>query len=269
LRSSDNRGADLRGAETEVVVAIRDLEIERGSAGSHAFTCDDGRTYFVKFNDGTRTVVNEFVGYSLAGFLGLPVPESRLVTVSQELIDASQTLGGRGIVAGVHHGTVWLEGFSDFRGVLVREMVLKNAEVLPGLIVLDNLVLNIDRNNPGNNLLQKTETGLEFRSVDFSEILSGRNWTVKTLSASKNVSYLMPVFTVLALSVKGLTSFSPWLEMVEGLTSEKVHQILDEVPATWRVTEEERSVVYDFILGRKMLVRGILTAYKARFLNWR
>jgi len=269
LRNSCNRGADLRGAETEVVVAVKDLSIERGSAGSHAFACDDGRTYFVKFNDGTRTVVNEHIGYSLAGFLGLPVPESRLVTVPKELIDASQALRGRGIATGVHHGTVWLEGFSDFRGVLVREMTMKNAEVLPGLIVLDNLLLNIDRNNPGNNLIHKTETGLEFRSVDFSEILSGRNWTVETLGASKNVSYLMPVFTVLALSVKELSSFSPWLEMVEGLSSEKVGQILTEVPSSWRITEEEKSAVSDFILTRKTMVRGILATHKARFLNWR
>lgn len=70
-----------------VVTAVKDLKIKKGSTKPHAFECDDGRTYLVKFKDGTRTVINEHIGYSLARFLELPVPESRQVVVSRELID--------------------------------------------------------------------------------------------------------------------------------------------------------------------------------------
>lgn len=252
-----------------MVTAVRDLGIERGSAGSCALQCDDGRAYFVKFNDGTRTVVNEHIGYALAEFLSLPVPESRLVNVPQEIINGSEGLTRRRIPAGIHHGTLWMDGCTDFKGVAMRELVLRNAPVLPGLVVLDNLLLNMDRNNPGNNLLQATDSGLEYRTVDFSEILSGRSWTVETLNIARSTSYLMPVFTVIALAVKGLSSFSPWLEKTEVIPSELLARILSEVPSSWGVTDEEKVAISDFVLVRKKLVRGVLIANKARFLNWK
>ncbi len=251
------------------VTAVRDLRIRKGSAGSHAFECDDGQTYFVKFMDGTRTVVNEHVGYSLAGFLGLPVPESRYVTVSQNLIDASNDLKKRGVVGGEHHGTRWMEGCVDFKGLVVRELVIANASSLPGLIVLDNLLLNMDRNNPGNNLLQTMPSGKrEFRTVDFSETLSGRNWSIETLEVAKMTSHLMPVFPVIALAVNGMSSFSPWLEKTESLSAERVDGILSGVPDSWGVGASEKAAISDFILTRKTMIRGILNGGRARFLNW-
>jgi hypothetical protein len=252
------------------VTAVRDLRITKGSAGAHAFECDDGQVYFVKFKDGTRTVVNEHLGFSLARFLELPVPESCHVMVPQNLIDASAELGARGITAGEHHGTRLMEPCVDFRGLVVRNLVLANADTLPGLVVLDNLVLNMDRNNPGNNLLQTMPSGsLEFRTVDFNEILSGRNWTVETMEIAKRTSYLMPVFPTIALPVKGLPSFSPWLEKTESISSEDVDQMLSGIPAPWDLGEAGRTAILDFLLTRKDMVRAILMANKSRFLNWR
>ncbi len=253
-----------------IVTAVRDLRITRGSAGSHAFECDDGQVYFVKFKDKTRTVVNEHVGYSLARFLELPVPEGRHVTVPQNLIDASDDLRSRGIAGGEHHGTRWMEGCVDFKGLVVRDLVLANAGTLPGLIVLDNLVVNMDRNNPGNNLLQVMPSGsLEFRTVDFSEILSGRNWDIETLRLAKTTSYMVPVFPTVALPVRGLSSFSPWLEKTETVSQATVDRIMSEVPDSWEVGEAESAAICDFLLTRKDMVRGILVANKSRFLNWR
>lgn len=253
-----------------IVTAVRDLSIKKGSAGSHAFECDDGLVYFVKFKDSTRTVVNEHVGYYLAGLLELPVPESRHVMVPQNLIDASDDLRAREIMAGEHHGTRWMEGCVDFKGLVVRNLALANAGTLPGLIVLDNLVVNMDRNNPGNNLLQTMPSGsLEFRTIDFSEILSGRNWTVETMTLARKTSYLVPVFPTIALPVRGLASFSPWLEKTESISAAMVDRMMSEVPGSWDVQEAERAAISEFLLTRKDMVRGILTANKARFLNWR
>jgi hypothetical protein len=251
------------------VVAVKDLGISRGSVGSHAFECSDGRTYFVKFKDATRTVVNEYVGYSLARSFALPVPENGKVIVPQQLIDGSAELSKRGVVGGLHHGTVWMEGCEDFRGKAIHELSLSNAATLPGLIVLDNLLVNMDRNNPGNNLVQTTAKGLEYKTVDFSEILSGRNWTVETVEATKNARYLVPVFPVIALSVKSLSSFSPWLEQVEGVSEVELVQILSGIPEDWQMTDVEREAILDFIITRKAMVREILLSNRARFLNWR
>jgi hypothetical protein len=122
-----------------VITAVKDLKIKKGSTKPHAFECDDGRTYLVKFKDGTRTVINEHIGYSLARFLELPVPESRQVVVSRELIDSSEGLRKREIAAGIHHGSLLLDGCVDFGRITAQSLPLTNADCLPGLIVLDNL----------------------------------------------------------------------------------------------------------------------------------
>ncbi len=257
------------GNPKTTVIAVRDLRISRGSAGSHAFECDDGRTYFVKFKDATRTVVNEYIGYSLASSLDLPVPEHDKVMVPQKLIDESEDLRKMEIVGGAHHGTVWMDGCADFRGRVVRELNLVNAAFLPGLIVLDNLLVNMDRDNPGNNLIQTTAKGLEYKTVDFSEILSGRCWNLETMAVVKNYRHLVPVFAVVALPVKGLSSFSPWLEQVEALSEEEVTHIMSGIPDSWQVTDAEKKAILEFLLERKAFVRDILLANRSRFLNWK
>jgi hypothetical protein len=251
------------------VTAVRDLKMTKGSAGSHAFECDDGQRYFVKFKDATRTVTNEYIGYSLASWLDLPVPENGKVMVPQKLIDDSEDLHRRAIVGGVHHGTVWMDGCVDFKDRVVRELDLTNSACLPGLVVLDNLVVNMDRNNPGNNLIQTTPRGLEYKTVDFSEILSGRSWTVETMAVAKTYRHLVPVFTVLALPVTGILSFSPWLERVEALSDAEVANMLSGIPDSWQVTDVEKKAIADFLLGRKVLVREILLLNRSRFLHWR
>jgi hypothetical protein len=252
-----------------IVTAVRDLNLKKGATRPHTFECDDGRTYCVKFKDRTRAVINEHIGYALARFLELPIPESRHVRVPQELIDASDDLRNRGTAAGVHHGSLWLDGCIEFSMTAVNPS-LANADLLPGLVVLDNLILNWDRNNFGNNLLQTTaDGGPEYKTVDFDEILAGPRWTLDTMDVVKTTSNLMSLFPVLALSVKGPDSFSPWLEKVEAISPEVVGQILSEVPSSWEIGQGEKAAISDFILTRKSRVRGILVANKTRFANWR
>ena len=79
-----------------------------------------------------------------------------------------------------------LDGCVDFGRMTAQSLPLTNADCLPGLIVLDNLVLNRDRNNSGNNLLQTTASGgLEYKTVDFNEILAGPRWTVEAMNLVK------------------------------------------------------------------------------------
>jgi hypothetical protein len=253
-----------------IVTAVRDLRKRRGATMPHTFECDDGRTYLVKFKDRTRTVINEHVGYSLARYLELPVPESRHVMVPRELIEASDDLRVRGISPGLHYGSLWLDGSIEFTKMIGRSVPLTNAASLSGLIVLDNLVLNWDRNNSSNHLLQATATGeFEYMAVDFNEILAGPRWTIETMNQVKMTSQLVSIFPFINVRVTGLASFSPWLEKAEAISTERVSRILSDVPSSWDIGKEEKAAISDFILTRTSLVRGILLANKARFPNWR
>lgn len=267
--------AGLPGKDLEndvLVVAVKDLKVSKGSTGSHLFECDDGRAYLVKFKDGTRTAINEYVGYAVARMLGVAVPESSQVFVPGDLIEASDDLRMRGASPGIHFGSLWESNCIDFSGIPAQDLMdlpLTNKESLPGFIVFDNLVLNRDRNNAGNNLLQKKSTGYECRTVDFNEILAGPRWTIETMNLVKDTLELMPIHPLVRAAVNGPKSFTPWLESAEAITSGMVELMLSKVPDSWDIREGEKAAISGFILTRKTLVRSVLVSHKSAFANWR
>jgi hypothetical protein len=252
------------------VVALRDLKKNRGATGSHTFECDDGRKYLVKFRDRTRSAINEYVGYRVAGYFGLPVPESRIVKVSQEMIDGSPDLRVRGLSGGEHHGSLLLEDSVDLYRIDVPSLRPTNADRLPGVVVFDNLVLNHDRNNHSNNLVRANAEGKqEYWMVDFNEILAGPRWTIETMNKAKAFTYLMPVPYFIALAVRDAESLAPWLAKMDSISEDVIEGLLAEVPESWDIGEPEAASIMDFLLTRRSLVRGILDASHARFPNWK
>ena len=261
-------GAQL--TRERVVTAVSYLGTYKGKNSPRAFACDDGETYVVKFKNQRRAVINEFVGYAVARFLGVPVPPNRPVLVPRGVIEASGDLNRLGLTTAVHHGSMLLKGCVDFRSIRARELALENADALPGLVVFGNLVLNHDGNNADNNLLQISPSGgVQYRAVDFDEILAGPRWTIDTMRLTAPSTELVPVFPIIRSSVTGASSLSPWLELSESLSKEFLVGMLQDVPASWDIGEAEGSAICDFLLTRKDLVRGILMANRDRFPNWR
>jgi hypothetical protein len=97
-----------------VLSAIRHIRKMRGSSQSTLVQCDDGRYYIVKFTgnpQGANVLANEFLGGAIAGSVGLPVPESRVIYVSDTFIDDNPDAwfetpsGMRRPDSGMHHGS--------------------------------------------------------------------------------------------------------------------------------------------------------------------
>lgn len=254
------------------VTAVADLRRKNGGTRPHVLQCDDGRVYLVKFMDDTRSLINEYIGYAVAGVLGVPVPESRLVYVPEHLITDSDDLRSRGIKPGLHFGSLWEADSTDLTSLPMQELMnLPSACLtsLPGFIVLDNLVLNADRSNLGNSLLRKTDSGeYEFEAIDFNQILAGPRWTTDTMSQLAGTSSLMPTLPIMRLSVTGPEPFSPWLEAAEAISEEAIRDLLAEVPRSWNVSEEDKAAICHFILSRRVMVRNILASHRSTFANW-
>ncbi|MHB1907756.1 MAG: HipA family kinase [Nitrososphaerales archaeon] len=145
-----------------VVSATTDLQTaEIGVSKAHFMLCSDGNKYVVKFvkRDSAvnlrRTVVNELVAGTLASRMRLPCPETVLVSISSEFIHNSVELTQDGVREGYHIGSKFVSGrnFAQFSEDFARGKRVTNVDDLYGVIVFDNLVLNIDRNNNGNNLI--------------------------------------------------------------------------------------------------------------------
>src|SRR2546428_13062556 len=104
-------------------------------------TCTDGRKYAVKFyNDGDKTVINEFICNRIARLLGLPVPSGELTEVDDGILNTINNNRNPKIKTGVHFGILFLEPSSNLQPQNVATTGVQriiNKDQVPGIILFD------------------------------------------------------------------------------------------------------------------------------------
>jgi hypothetical protein len=254
------------------VSATIDLQVaEIGVSRAHIMMCDDGNKYVVKFvktnPTPNRTVVNELVAGCLANHLGLPNPQTVLVSISSDFIANSIELTQDGVQAGLHIGSKYVSGqnFNKFSQQYARGRTLSNGDDLYGVIVFDNLVLNVDRNNSGNNLLDLLQNNeAYYRMIDFGHCFTGDSWTIAVLQARKEDTHIVECFWYISENTLQPDKFEAWFTLIEGMPDEDVERILQDIPEGWAIPTEERSALKDLVSFRKSRIRGIVSASRGR-----
>jgi hypothetical protein len=261
-----------RLAMVRVVQAIRDEgRVGKGVSGSHFFVCDDGKEYIVKFAAPApdKTVVNELVGGSLALLYNLPTPEIVLVGISSDIITLSDDLRKRGIREGMHLGVERLPRDSWDFDTLPSDFISRNTLVNPdqiyGVVTFDNWLLNNDRDNTGNNMLQLLPRNqMRYIMVDFGHCFTGNAWN-EGLAATENNQGLMRVFRFLRTYITRLTNFEGWFRSLEDFSEAEIDSIVSAVPQSWSLSSREKEVLLHLIKHRKYLPRSIIIANRGVF----
>jgi hypothetical protein len=246
----------------DVINAIRDLGRVKGASGAHFFGCDDDNEYIVKFANIGKTTVNEFVCSSLAFKINLPTPSMALINVSKSLIDSSADLAQRNIKDGIHIGFNRLPDnvcdFSQLENKTIESRSLENPGDLYGVICFDNWVLNTDRNNPGNNMVEFLPYNkMRYYIVDFGHCFTGDSWD-GTLKNSKNITQLMGVFEFFRTHVNDISVFEKWFNSIEIIGDPEMDTLIDYIPDSWNLPMEEKTVLNDIIKYRRGLIRQII-----------
>lgn len=252
------------------VNGLRDLgPVKIGGSGSHFISCDDENEYIVKFADATKTVVNEYVCGSLALVLGLPVPQMSLVNLSKDLISLSPDLATRGINPGYHFGSRRLSNSTaDFQHLdhdLFREHVLENVDDLYGVVAFDNWVLNADRNNTGNNMIEVLPNNrLKYYMIDFGHCFTGNSWDSNLRSRINDLNF-MAIFDYITKYLKDLDKFKKWCRKISDIQNEPINKFVDSIPPFWTITGEEKNVLKELVIERRTLVETIITNNRGVF----
>lgn len=258
----------LKPEPVRAVKAQKDMGKQpKGGSGSHLFDCDDGKQYVVKFRDGSRNVVNEYVSYELSEPISAPVYEHVLVDVEESLIKQTPDLTQRGIQAGLHHGVEYHPNAKDLDGQQLQGLNIINTESLPAVIVLDNWVFNTDRNSGGNILLEPNNEGWRIIATDFNCSFTG-NWNEATLLATvtnRNMVNTHPLFTTF---VTGADPFNRTLESLQRVDRGYLQSVVDTIPTTWPLSVDERIALVDCLDKRKTVVPEIITTNRTRFPKW-
>lgn len=237
----------------------------RGGSGSHYFLCDDNQEYIVKFNQSKlKTIINELVAISLAGEMKLPAPEVAIVSISQEFLDvATDELKKKKVQAGKHVGIKRLPtktwDFYYWKDEMLKSKNLINQNDLYGAVSFDNWVINTDRDNPGNNMLELLkEDKIRYWMVDFGHCFLNNNWNIESLNQESKKQNLMNVFKFIKERIDNIKDFSKWFETVEKIKDKKINEIVDSIPPSWPLTKEEKLFLIELIMERRKCPRRII-----------
>ncbi len=253
------------------VLAVQAIRRMRGGAQSQLMLGADGNLWVVKFQNNPqhrRVLANELIATRLAHAVGLTVPASDVVDVTEWLVANTSDLRmemGRGAsercAAGLQFG-------SRFAGGLMPGQVMdylpepqlaevRNLAEFAGMLALDKWTGNC---NGRQAVFERRPRERKYRAtfIDQGFCFNAGEWTFPD-SPLRGVYARNSVYT----GVTGWKSFEPWLSRVEQLDAGKVWAIAEAVPPEWYggdLSELER--LMETLLERRGQVRDLIVSFR-------
>jgi hypothetical protein len=258
------------------IKAVAYLDAAKGKAKSQIIRGEDGRNYYVKFQQnpqGTRVLVNELVSNGIARFLGVPSPEGVLIEINREFLEINPALqskfGERLILPGLHFGTEEIKNLYPASLPPAIFLKISNKADIAAIIVFDILMFNTDRNNEGNYLVSTNSAGKAYLHViDHGHCLGGPNWNAALLRDPIDGG-IGAIVKPMANLIDGVDPFKTPLSKLHELTKLHLENTLLAIPTEWNLTQDEKSAIIDFIMERKIYVESILNQNHNLFPFWR
>src|SRR5580698_3911976 len=201
----------------------------------------DGRLWVVKFQNNhqhLRVLANELIATRLAAAVGLTVPESEVVDVTEWLIANSPGMhielardGREPYRAGLQFGSQLVGGLMpgqvvDYLPEPQLEEV-KNLEEFAGILALDKWTGNC---NGRQAVFERRPRERKYRAIfiDQGFCFNAGEWTFPDAPLrgvfARNLVYR---------NIRGWDAFEPWLERIEKFAAEKLGEIAEAVPPEW------------------------------------
>lgn len=251
------------------VDAVQHVRRMRGGAQAHLMRAEDGHYYVVKFQNNPqhlKVLANEFLATRLAEKLGLPVPATEIITVSDWLVQNTPELrfemAGHSILcrAGLQFGAQYVcDPFAghvlDYLPESMFERV-KNPETFAGMLALDKWLGNADgRQAVFWRLAGEKKYKVSF--IDQGYCFNAGEWTFPDL-ALHGVYYRNYVYS----GVTGWESFEPWLSRIEKIRPGIIHDIAGQIPPEWCDDWGGIRTLVDTIHQRRSKVRDLIAAFR-------
>lgn len=223
------------------VVAVQAIRRMRGGAQSQLMLGADANLWVVKFQNNPqhrRVLANELIATRVAEAIGLTVPKSDVVEVSDWLVRNSPGMVvdlGRGVrercAAGLQFGSQFVGGLMPGQVVdyLPEPQMdeVRNLAEFAGILALDKWTGNC---NGRQAVFERRPRERRYRAVfiDQGYCFNAGEWSFPD-SPLRGVFPRNQVYA----RVTGWSSFEPWLSRIETFDAEKLWAIAEEVPPEW------------------------------------
>ena len=213
----------------------------RGGAQSQLMLGADGALWVVKFRNnpqGERVLANELLATRIAEAVGLTVPKSEIVEVSEWLVANSPEMtlefgrGQRGrCAAGLQFGSRFVGGLMPGQVVdYLPESQLaevRNLGEFAGMLAVDKWTGNC---NGRQAVFERRPRERKYRAtfIDQGFCFNAGEWSFSD-SPLRGVYARNSVY----LGITGWDSFEPWLSRIESFRAEALGAIAEEIPTGW------------------------------------
>ena len=253
------------------VTAVQGIRRMRGGAQSQLMLGADGKLWVVKLKNNPqhlRVLANELIATKMAEAVGLTVPQSDVVEVSEWLVGNSPEMMvelGRGrrerCEAGLQFGSQFVGGLMPGQVVdyLPESQMdeVRNLAEFAGMLVLDKWTGNC---NGRQAVYERKTREKKYRAIfiDQGFCFNAGEWTFPDLPL-RGVFQRNQVYA----KVTGWESFEPWLTRVEEFAAEKLWKIAEQVPPEWYggdlATIEQ---LMETMLARRARVRELIGLFR-------
>jgi hypothetical protein len=241
----------------------------RGGAQGHLMRAEDGHYYVVKFQNNPqhlKVLANEFLATRLAEQVGLPVPATEIIGVTDWLVQHTPELriesAGHSVPckSGLQFGARYV--CDPFEGQVLDYLPesmfdrIKNAETFVGMLALDKWLGNAD----GRQAVFWRKAGEKKYKVSFIDqgyCFNAGEWTFPDL-ALHGVFYRNRVYA----HVTGWESFEPWLSRIENLSPRVIQDIAGYIPPEWCDDWEGLEALVETVIQRRSRVRDLIAAFR-------
>jgi hypothetical protein len=253
------------------ITAVQAIRRMRGGAQSQLMLGADGNLWVVKFKNNAqhlRVLANELIATRMAEVVGLSVPKSDVVEVSDWLIANSPEMfvdHGQGnrerCISGLQFGSRFVGGLMPGQVVdyLPEPQMdeVRNLAEFAGMLALDKWTGNC---NGRQAVFERRPRERKYRAtfIDQGFCFNAGEWTFPD-APLRGVFARNQVYS----SVRSWDSFEPWLSRVEEFAAEGLWKIAEEIPPEWyggdlRVIER----LMEALLQRRSRVRELIVQFR-------
>jgi hypothetical protein len=287
-QTGDNRKAEKRFAvserpmnnPTEQIYAVQHVRKMRGGAQAHLLRASDNHYYVTKFQNNPQAIqilANEYLATKLGLNLGLPMPEVRIIKVSEWLIQNSPDLkielgmGSAPCATGLQLGSRYV---ADPLEAIVCDYLpeamlrrIANWQDFSKVLAFDKWTGNSDGRQA---VFVKQPKERRYRTVfiDQGYCFNAGEWNFPDSplrgTSARNSAYER---------VTGWQVFEPTLSRIAQISEETLRGIAGEIPPEWyEHNSEALSRLIESLYQRRSLVAELITSFRNStrnpFPNW-
>lgn len=225
-----------------------------GKSNAHLITFDDGKDYVVKFMQPgfEKSLPNEWVGYCLGRYLGIPIPFARIIEIPRDFCEQVPELAEMS-ESKFQFASLYIPDCKNGHQVSIIPQI-KNQQCLAGIIVFDYWLQNRDRTRKNILLREKAPNVYQLWAIDHAEVFGSYNWHQNEIEKLPARLIKSGTHQLIASFIKDEKQFFEQLEIVQTMPILLIEEIVGLIPDDWNVTKEEKKAMVTALVTRRQKV---------------